>query len=208
MPNRFDLEKTWRSSGNGVFNFTSSGNVTLPFGKQYTTVTGKGPDGNAPTGGTPNAPNAPTGGTPAAPNPATPGTPNAPNAPTGGTPKAPNAPTGGTPKAPNAPTGGTPNAPNAPTGGTPTAPNAPTAGTPTAPNATTPGTPTASNPTTPGGAGTPTVVLGVTFPGGASGGGTAPTIPKTEINYYNYPDNTTYPVTIVGTGASITVEID
>jgi hypothetical protein len=46
MPQKFDLEKTWRSSGNGIFNFTSSGNVTLPYGRSVVKISGKGADGN------------------------------------------------------------------------------------------------------------------------------------------------------------------
>ena len=48
MPQRFDAETTWRASGNGVFQFSSPGNVTLPFGRAYITVRGKGADGSAP----------------------------------------------------------------------------------------------------------------------------------------------------------------
>ena len=48
MPQRFDIETTWRASGNGVFQFTSPGNATLPYGRAYVTVRGKGTDGSSP----------------------------------------------------------------------------------------------------------------------------------------------------------------
>ena len=201
MPNRFDLEKTWRASGNGVFTFSSAGNVVFPFGRAAIYVSGKGADGTNNTGGTatsnPITPIAPTGGTPRS-NPITP------IAPTGGTlnPITPGAPkTGG-------PTGGTlnPITPIAATGGTPATAN------PITPIAPTGGTP-ASNPITSGVAGTPFNVLGVNFPGGSAGPlgpTTAPTIPATEINYYTYPDNATYPVSVPAgsVGVSVKVEID
>ena len=57
---------------------------------------------------------------------------------------------------------------------------------------------TAYNAVVPAAAGTPTNVLGVSFPGGASGGGIAPTIPETEVVYYSYPDGANYPVTVYG----------
>jgi hypothetical protein len=71
---------------------------------------------------------------------------------------------------------------------------------------TVPGT---TNPTvypfTPGIPGTPTTVLGVYFPGGVAG--VAPYVPETVVNYWDYPDNATYPVT-VPTGAYIVVKIE
>jgi hypothetical protein len=57
----------------------------------------------------------------------------------------------------------------------------------------------------PAAAGTPTNVLGVTFPGGAPGS----VAPYTSgiSNYWDYPDNKTYPVTIPP-GGQITVKIE
>ena len=48
MPQKLDLEVTWRASGLGTFQFTSPGNVTIPFGRTYVTVGGKGADGSSP----------------------------------------------------------------------------------------------------------------------------------------------------------------
>ena len=56
-----------------------------------------------------------------------------------------------------------------------------------------------------GNPGTPTNVLGVYFPGGASDT-PAPYVPSTQVSYYDYPDGSSYPVT-VPTGGQIVVNI-
>ena len=53
--------------------------------------------------------------------------------------------------------------------------------------------------------GTPTNVLGVTMPGG-NPGQVASAVPPTTINRYQFPDGTTYPVT-VPTGSYVTIQI-
>lgn len=60
---------------------------------------------------------------------------------------------------------------------------------------------TATSPTP----GSPTTVLGVTFPGG-SAGLTASVVSPTTINRYAFPDGTTYPVTIPS-GSYVTINI-
>ncbi len=67
---------------------------------------------------------------------------------------------------------------------------------------------------TPGNAGTPTTVLGVYLPGGpvdlsgfAGNPGTAPTVSPTVVSYYDYPDNSNYPVTVPPGGqVNVTLE--
>ena len=61
-------------------------------------------------------------------------------------------------------------------------------------------------PYTPASAGAPTTVLGVYFPGGGPGS-VAPYVSPTTVNYWDYPDNANYPVT-VPTGAYIEVKIE
>ena len=58
----------------------------------------------------------------------------------------------------------------------------------------------------PGNPGQPTNVLGVYFPGG-NAGSLAPYVSETVTNYWDYPDNATYPVT-VPTGGQIVVKIE
>lgn len=53
--------------------------------------------------------------------------------------------------------------------------------------------------------GVPTTVLGVTLPGGLPGE-TAPVVSPTTINRYQFPDGTTYPVT-VPTGSYVNIQI-
>jgi hypothetical protein len=61
--------------------------------------------------------------------------------------------------------------------------------------------------------GTPANVLGVPFPGGLAGnvidGGptSKPTVSPTEVVYWDYPDNATYPVTVYP-GANVTIVIE
>ena len=47
--------------------------------------------------------------------------------------------------------------------------------------------------------------LGVTMPGGPGGGQPVPPTPATEISYYSYPDNASYPVT-VASGGQVTIK--
>jgi len=61
-------------------------------------------------------------------------------------------------------------------------------------------------PGSPGNPGTPTTVLGVYFPGGPAGS-PAPYVAETVTNYWDYPDNATYPVT-VPSGGYIVVKIE
>jgi hypothetical protein len=61
-------------------------------------------------------------------------------------------------------------------------------------------------PYAPGVPGDPTTVLGVYFPGG-NVGAVAPYVPETPTNYWDYPDNATYPVT-VPSGGYIVVKIE
>ena len=204
MTQRFDAETTWRASGNGVFQFTSPGNVTLPYGRAYITVRGKGADGSSPYTTPGLTPGTVPGTTPNATSPGVgPGT-------------VPNTTSPG--QVPDT----TPNA-TSPGVGPGTVPNATSPGTvpnTTTPNTTSPGqTPfTTPNATTPyqvpatGIAGQPTSVLGVNFPGGAISQAATP-VAATEINYYNFPvtsnTGTAFPVSVPLTGAaSITVEID
>lgn len=49
---KFELEKTWRSTGVGTQTFNAPGTVTIPYGKQNMYVTGKGQDGVASSGAT------------------------------------------------------------------------------------------------------------------------------------------------------------
>ena len=68
-----------------------------------------------------------------------------------------------------------------------------------------------------GAAGTPTNVLGVTFPGGAAGGGVAPTVAKTIVSLpdqklpTNIVEGTAQTVTVptgAGGGAQITIQVE
>ena len=63
-----------------------------------------------------------------------------------------------------------------------------------------------SYPYVPGNPGTPTTVLGVYFPGGGVGA-VAPYVSETVTNYWDYPDNATYPVA-VPTGGYIVVKVE
>ena len=70
-------------------------------------------------------------------------------------------------------------------------------------------TPEASRPVigySPGAPGTPTTVLGVYFPGG-SVGLTAPYVPETVVQYWDYPDFQTHPVS-VPSGGQIVVKLE
>jgi hypothetical protein len=67
---------------------------------------------------------------------------------------------------------------------------------------------------TPGNTGTPTNVLGVYFPGGpidlsgfSGSPGTAPYVSDTTVSYYDYPDNSNYPVA-VPSGGQIVVKLE
>ena len=54
-------------------------------------------------------------------------------------------------------------------------------------------------------AGNPSSALGVTMPGGAGGGSYVTPVLPTEISYYSYPDNASYPVT-VAPGGQVTIK--
>ena len=216
MTQRFDAETTWRASGNGVFQFTSPGNVTLPYGRAYITVRGKGADGSSPytaPGITPTTttPNATSPGTVQTPNTTT--TYQTPGLMPGQVPYA------GTPGV-NPAKGGSPGF--TPNSNTPTTTPGVGPGTVQTPNATSPGVGPGTVPyiaTVAGVAGTPTSVLGIPFPGGAISQ-TATPVAATEINYYNFPvtsnTGTAFPVSVQaavpaglgGGGASVSVEID
>jgi hypothetical protein len=70
-------------------------------------------------------------------------------------------------------------------------------------------TPEASRPIvgySPGVPGSPTTVLGVTFPGGAVGS-LAPYVPETVVKYWDYPDYQTHPV-VVPSGGEIVIKLE
>ena len=158
---------------------------------------------NPPTGGNYAGTNAPSGGNFAGNNPSSGGNYAGVNPSSGGNYAGTNPPSGGNVAGYNPISGGNFAGYNPQSGGNLANYNPPSGGNIASYNPSSPGT-ALYNPSSPAVAGTPSVALGVSMAGGATGTGTY--VAPTTISTYDYPDNQTYPVT-VGSGGYVQIEV-